>query len=208
LGVIYLNKRLFDYAKDEFEKAQELAPDDNNIKFEYANFLHATGDYNKAEDIYKQVLETESDNINILTFAAKNKMALNDNEAAVLLLEKVVKKVSNDDYSLYLLGKAYFLIKDYDCAKRYLIASYEINKNVETENVLAMAYYSNGEFQQAATIFERLLEFNPNNSLMLMNVAKCYEQLKDNDKALEYAEKSVEIFADNEEAQEMIRRLS
>ena len=43
---------------------------------------------------------------------------------------------------------------------------------------------------------------------MLMNTAKCYEQLKDNDKALEYAEKSVEIFADNEEAQEMIRRLS
>ena len=82
------------------------------------------------------------------------------------------------------------------------------HKNVEIENVLALTYYANGEFQQAVNIFEAILKLNPNNSLMLMNTAKCYEQLKNNDKALEYAEKSVEIFADNEEAQEMIRRLS
>jgi len=208
LGVIYLNKRLFDYAKDEFAKAIELSPEDNTILFEYANFLHATGEYTEAEEIYKKVLNNDNTNVDILTFAAKNKMALNDNDAAVVLLEKAVNKVSNDDYTLYLLGKAYFMIKDYDCAKRYLIASYEINKNVETENVLALTYYNNGEFQQAANIFESILKLNPNNSLMLMNTAKCYEQLKDIDKALEYAEKSVEIFADNEEAQEMIRRLS
>lgn len=208
LGVIYLNKRLFDYAKDEFEKALKFAPEDITIQFEYANFLHATGNYLKAENTYKNILETDSENVNILTFAAKNKMALNDNEAAILLLEKAVKHISNDDYLLHLLGKAYFMIKDYDCAKRYLIASYEINKNPETENLLALTYYNSGEFQQAVNIFEALLKLNPNNSLMLMNAAKCYEQLKDNDKALEYAEKSADIFADNEEAQEMIRRLS
>ena len=208
LGVIYLNKRLFEYAEDEFNKALELEPDDNNIQFEYANFLHAVGNYLKAEKYYKDVVTHDEKNPQVLTFAAKNKMALNDNEAAVALLEKAIKLAPNDDYALYLCGKANYMIKDYDCAKRYLIAAYEINKNIETENVLALTYYSNGEFQQAANIFEAILKQNPNNSLMLMNTAKCYEQLKDNDKALEYAEKSVEIFADNEEAQEMIRRLS
>ena len=208
LGVIYLNKRLFEYAEDEFNKALELEPDDNNIQFEYANFLHAVGNYLKAEKYYKDVVTHDEKNPQVLTFAAKNKMALNDNEAAVALLEKAIKLAPNDDYALYLCGKANYMIKDYDCAKRYLIAAYEINKNIETENVLALTYYSNEEFQQAANIFEAILKQNPNNSLMLLNTAKCYEQLKDNDKALEYAEKSVEIFADNEESQEMIRRLS
>ncbi len=33
-----------------------------------------------------------------------------------------------------------------------------------------------------------------------MEIAKCYEALKDNDTALEYLDKVVEIFPENEEA--------
>ena len=39
-------------------------------------------------------------------------------------------------------------------------------------------------------------------------LAKCYEKLEDNDKALEHLYKLVDIFPDYEEAHEMIRRLS
>ena len=39
-------------------------------------------------------------------------------------------------------------------------------------------------------------------------IAKCYEALSDNDLALEYLDKVVSIFPDNEEAHEMIRKLS
>ena len=41
-----------------------------------------------------------------------------------------------------------------------------------------------------------------------MEIAKCYEALSDNDSALEYLDKVVSIFPDNEEAHEMIRKLS
>ena len=34
LGIVYLNKRLFDYAEDEFKTALELAPNDFEILFE------------------------------------------------------------------------------------------------------------------------------------------------------------------------------
>ena len=33
LGIIYLNKRLFDYAEDEFQTALKLAPNDFEILF-------------------------------------------------------------------------------------------------------------------------------------------------------------------------------
>ena len=48
----------------------------------------------------------------------------------------------------------------------------------------------------------------PDNISVLMSIAKCYEGLKDNDKALEYLDKVVTIFPEDEEAHEMIRRLS
>ena len=37
LGVLYLSKRLFDYAKDEFDTALKLAPENFDIVYEYAN---------------------------------------------------------------------------------------------------------------------------------------------------------------------------
>ena len=37
LGVIFLQKRLFDYAKEEFDSAYNIAPDNFSIVFEYAN---------------------------------------------------------------------------------------------------------------------------------------------------------------------------
>ena len=42
----------------------------------------------------------------------------------------------------------------------------------------------------------------------MMEIAKCYEKLEQNDDALQYLDKVVEIFPDNEDAHEMIRRLS
>ena len=41
-----------------------------------------------------------------------------------------------------------------------------------------------------------------------MQIAKCYEKLNKNDDALAYLDKVVEIFPENEDAHEMIRRLS
>ena len=54
LGVIYLNKRLFDYAKDEFEKAYSIAPNNYSVVVEYANYLHSTSDFEKADELYQK----------------------------------------------------------------------------------------------------------------------------------------------------------
>ena len=43
---------------------------------------------------------------------------------------------------------------------------------------------------------------------VLMDIAKCYEALKENDNALKYLDKIVDIFPENEDAHEMIRKLS
>ena len=54
LGVVYLSERLFDYAKDEFETAYKMAPDDASVVFELANFHHAMNDFKQAQELYEK----------------------------------------------------------------------------------------------------------------------------------------------------------
>jgi len=90
LGVIYLNKRLFDYAKDEFEKAYQIAPNDATIVVEYANYLHSTSDFVKADEFYAKALELDPDNANALAFSALNKTHLKQLDIAESLKMPVV----------------------------------------------------------------------------------------------------------------------
>ena len=98
--------------------------------------------------------------------------------------------------------------KEYEDAKRYLVKAVEQNPDIETQNTLALTYYELEEYQQAINIFNNLLSKFPENLSVLRSLAKCYEKLGDNDKALEYLYKLTDIFAEDEEAQDMIRRLS
>ena len=106
------------------------------------------------------------------------------------------------------MGRVLYARKEYEDAKHYLIHAVEQNPDIETQNLLALTYYELGEYEPAINIFKNLLAKRPDNISVLMSIAKCYEGLKDNDKALEYLDKVVTIFPEDEEAHEMIRKLS
>ena len=82
LAIIYLNKRLFDYADEEFKTAMEIMPDDFEIIFEYGNFLYSTSKNAEAEEYYLKALAIEPENVLALTFMALNKLIMNQLEEA------------------------------------------------------------------------------------------------------------------------------
>ncbi len=208
LAIIYLNKRLFDYAEDEFKMALNLAPNDFEIIFEYGNFLYSTSKNNEAERYYTEALELEPENILALTFMALNKLVLNQLDEAKNYIMKAFKINPHHEYIQFCVGRILFARKEYDEAKLYLIKAVEQNPDIETQNTLALTYFELGEYQSAINIFENLLSKKPDNISILMSLAKCYEKLNNNDKALELLEKIVSIFPEDEEAQELIRKLS
>lgn len=208
LGIIYLNKRLFDYAKDEFQIAMRLQPNDFEIIFEYANFLYSTSQNVEAERYYLEALDIQPENVLALTFMGLNKLILNQLDEAKDYILKAMKVNPHHEYIQFCAGRIMFARKEYEDAKRYLIKAVEQNPDIETQNTLALTYYELGEYDSALNIFNNLLAKHPENISLLMSVAKCYEGLKDNDRALEYLEKVVTIFPEDEEAHEMIRKLS
>ena len=208
LAIIYLNKRLFDYAKDEFKIAMQLQPNDFEILFEYGNFLYSTSQNNEAERYYTEALEIEPNNVLALTFMALNKLILNQLDPAKEYIEKALKINHHHEYIQFCAGRIMYARGEYEDAKRYLIRAIEQNPDVETQNTLALTYYELGEYQSAINIFENILLKFPENISILKNLAKCYGELKNNDKALEYLDKLVDIFPEDEEAHQLIRQLS
>lgn len=208
LGIIYLNKRLFDYAEDEFQTALRLAPNDFEILFEYGNFLYSISKNLEADRFYGEALEVEPNNVLALTFMGLNKLILNKLDEAYDYIMKAVKLEPHHEYVQFCVGRILYARKEYDEAKRYLIRAVEQNPDIETQNTLALTYFQLGEFEQALNIFKNIDTKRPQNISVMMEIAKCYEALNDNDSALQYLDKVVAIFPDNEEAHEMIRRLS
>lgn len=208
LGIIYLHKRLFDYARDEFETAMQLAPNDFEILFEYGNFLYSISENTEAERFYTEALEVEPKNVLALTFMALNKLILNQIEAAYEYILKALEVEPNHEYVQFCAGRILFAKHEYEDAKRYLIRAIEQNPDIETQNTLALTYFELGEYQNALNLFKNIYAKSPKSVSVLMEIAKCYEALKDNDTALAYLDKVVEIFPENEEAHQMIRRLS
>lgn len=208
LGIIYLNKRLFDYAEDEFKIAMQLQPNDFEIIFEYANFLYSISKNTEAERFYLEALDIEPNNILALTFMALNKLILNQLDEAKDYIMKALKVNAHHEYIQFCAGRIFYARKEYEEAKHYLIHAVEQNPDIETQNTLALTYYELGEYDFAINIFNNLLAKKPDNISVLMSLAKCYEGKKDNDKALEYLDKVVTIFPEDEDAHEMIRKLS
>ena len=207
LGVIYLNQRLFDYAKDEFQKALQLAPDDFDIVLEYANYLFAMSEYNEADTYYEKAIGMQDDVV-AKALSALNKLELNQLDEAKNLIESALSDQPEHEYIQFIAGRIYYSLKEFDNAKLYFIKSLEQNQDRETQNLLALSYYELGEYEKALNIFNSLLETSNKNVSLMLNKAKCYEKMNEQDEALKLLDELTDIFPECEEAHEMIRRIS
>ncbi len=208
LGIIYMRKRLFDYAEDEFKKALEVNNKDFNILYEYANYLHATTQFEKADEYYQKALEIKPEDPDALGFSALNKVQTKDFATALKQIEFAIKHAPQNAFMLFIEGKIHFFMKNYEDAKRFLVRSYEMQQTPDCENMLGLTYFELEDYKQANNIFLHILKESPVNVTLLLNSAKCYEKLGEIDSALEQLNKLTEIFPECEEAQEMIRKLS
>jgi tetratricopeptide (TPR) repeat protein len=208
LGVIYLSKRLLDYAKDEFQLALQYTPEDDSIISEYANFLHATSEFEEADKYYEKALAINDKAYTTYAFSALNKIFTKDYDKALEYIDIAIGHSVQNAFFLYVAGKIRFLKENYEDAKTYLIKSLEMDDNIETKSLLAMCYYALENYEQAKNIYTSLLKINEYNINVLFRLAQCENKLGNNDKALELLEKTVEISPEYEEAQELIREIS
>jgi len=207
LGVIYLSKRLFDYAKDEFEKAYDIAPKDGNIIFEYANFLHATSNFAKAQELYDKALLIEFENPNVLALSALNLIQLKDLNKALIHIEQAFNLVPENEFILFTMGKINYLLKNFEQAELFLEKACEKNPTIEVKNLLGLNYFEQEKFEKANELFLELIEKSPMNTNLLLNSAKCYEKSNDLKAAQKQLKKALKIFPEVAEAKLLLKNI-
>ncbi len=207
LAVLYLDARLFDYAKDEFEKAYSLEPENPFITYEYGNYFQMTGDYEKANELYDSVLNSVILPPNILLNIALNKLSRKETDKAQEILERAISLDSQNMDILYNLGKIYFMKGKTDAAKQIFEDAMFLDKNPEVENMLAQIYMNEGNYHDAMGLFADIDKKYPQNTFNLMNLAKCALKLDKKEDATNYLQRYTDIFPEDTEAISMLANL-
>lgn len=207
LGVIYLNKRLFDYADDEFKKAYEISPNDSEIVFEYANYLQAMQKWEDAQPLYEKAIELDSKVANYYVFASLNAQNMKDLKSAVKYIEKAVKLLPADPFILLNAGRIYYSAKKYEKAQFVLIKSWEMNQNIEVENLIGLTYLGLKEYDKALDVFLKLTKDYPENMNILFSYAQAAEKTGRIEEAKAAVTRVLEIFDDMPGAKRMLKRI-
>ena len=156
LAVLYISTHQMDYAKEEFEKAYELAPEDPWVCFEYGNFFFLEGNYQKA-------LEFKAIQINPLQteyFIAKavlmNKIQKFDE--AIKILKPIADRQNRHPQVLYTLAWAY-LQKDDLIESKKVLENYihDGRSGLEMLNLYVIVLDKLGEYEEALKVVDIML---------------------------------------------------
>jgi tetratricopeptide (TPR) repeat protein len=139
----------------------------------------------------------------ILDSVKKN---LNAGEIDTALLDlKSAKGMAPDDFRVYYYyGRCYIKKKNYESAIENLEKAYDMNPIGLVAYYLAMTYVTSDQYQKAVDFIEDALELEMSDNIRAgINYFKSgsYMELGDKDKAIEAAEKAVELNQESEQYQ-------
>ena len=151
--------------------------------------LHSQGKLDEAEKIYKEILEKEPKNAQVLNFLGLIKLAQNKLDAAEKYITKALS-IRKDSYFYENLARVYEYKKDYKTEIKLLErACKEVNCGFEIYFLLALAYINNIEYEKAEKAYLKALELNPKSEKACFNLASLYLFLNNPQKAIEYFKK-------------------
>ena len=120
LAVLYISTHQMDYAKEEFEKAYELAPEDPWVCFEYGNFFFLEGNYQKALELYNKAIQINPLQTEYFIAKAVLMNKIQKFDEAINILKPIADRQNKHPQVLYTLAWAYLQKDDLIESKKVL----------------------------------------------------------------------------------------
>ena len=175
-------------------------PDDPASKSLYGSLLYQNQDYKEAKTVFKEILASDSlSNYSLweqLLFCEYNLKEYNELAKDA---ETVTSLFPNQPLPYLLEGMGYYLLKDYKKAEKILETGKDFaitNPQLLSEfySYLGEIYYQQKNYDACFKAYDKALEINPDNSLVLNNYAYYLSLRKQNlDKAAEMAKRAVNL---------------
>jgi len=194
LGIIYAGTGKYQIAIEAFNRSLESDPT-NHIAFTgLANAYAKQGKLKEAESTYKKAIALKPDywgGYNALgTFyyrQGKFENALNQ-------FRKVIKLTPENYRGYNTVGAMLYYLKHLEEAKEMYLKSLAIKETYRAANNLAILYYSERLYPEAARMYERALKQNDHDYRLWGNLASAYYWTNDErDKSIPTVKKAIEL---------------
>lgn len=109
-------------------------------------------------------------------------------------LFKALEINPNNLNALFVLGKIFYEIEEYDISIKYLNSYIALdNKNAQTHYIKGECFYKKNNFNDALESFKEVLKINPNHIDTINTMGRIYNSLDKNNDAIEMFERTISI---------------
>ena len=165
-----------------------------NEEIRLAFKYHRSGDLQQAENIYREILKIQPDNVDALHFLGILKYQLGNYDSAIECIEKVLQRNPNDPDAYYNLGLAFkgkgHLDKAIACYQKAL----QFNPDFANAHYnLGTALQEKGQYDEAITHYQKALQLDPNLSGVYYNLGIISQDKGQIDEAITYYQKALQL---------------
>ncbi len=212
LGHIYNSRKDYVQAKLYFEQALAQRGEGKDMALLGLGWINANqGRHKEAINYYQQIIKEEPLNILALLGMGNAYNWLQDYALAEKYFRKVLEIDKGNEYALAELGTVYLNKGNNQKSERLLEQSLKINNITYScpYEGLGMVYLNQGKTKEAEANFKKAIAINPNIEYKKYNgLAKIYIQQGKIKEAQELLKKSIKNYPYDDEARQLLRKIS
>ncbi|NGP76106.1 protein kinase [Balneolaceae bacterium YR4-1] len=175
LGLLKSGTGNYREAEKIFEKALEMDPKHTPALRGLAGVYAEMGDPKKAVETYRKAIDLKPEYWEGHKGLAIHYLSTGDFENAIKEFTMVTRLTPDNSSAYSNLGAAYLYNGENDRAREMFVKSMSLEKNSAAANNLAYLYFTGGKYQQAAEMYEVVLQDYPNRYQYWGNLAVAYE---------------------------------
>ena len=174
-------------------------PDDPLAETFYASMLYENEEYAEARILFVKILESSGNNYSVWEQLLFCDLYIEDYNLLAEDSEKTLEYFPSYPLPYFFAGAAYFQIKEYDKAIDRLLTGkdFVVNNNALLEqfySTMGDTYNSLKNYKASYEAFDKTLQINPDNSVVLNNYAYYLSLRKENlDKAETMAKRAIDL---------------
>jgi len=180
-----LQEKKWDEAKKAITQLSSLVKGKNIAIFYQADVFQGQGEYQKAIDIYKQLLVKFPEQKRVLLSMSRSYERLNQRSKMVAFLQAQLKENKDNMTASLLLAELYAMDKKY---KKSISLLNDLKKSHPKLAIiasdLAKVYLAKGQVSRAIAVYEQALKVHQGNIRLSLSLASLYEQRKEYAKAV------------------------
>lgn len=170
LGDVYNETGKYDLAVQEFQRATQIGPQDQDALRGQADALERLGNPSAAEAAYKRAIELKPNYWGVYSWLGKFYYDQARYADAITQFKKVIELAPSNYRGYSNLGAMYVAQGEYNEALLPLNRSIAIRPNLEAFNNLGNAYFALRRFSEAADSFQRGLNLDDSDWLLWGNL--------------------------------------